>query len=132
MNAEELMRKLTKDATRTEPQDYSQACGRLQDQRTVRLLHAAMGMATESGEFLDQLKRHIFYGKEIDVTNIVEEIGDSTWYERIGLDAIDVELLEAIQLNVSKLKARFPDKFTERDAINRDLDNERRILEAGE
>ena len=129
MNAKDLMQQLTKDATRTEPGDYAPACSRLQDQRTVRLLHAAMGMATEAGEFLDQLKRHIFYGKPIDTTNIVEEIGDSTWYERIGLNAIDVELLEAIQLNVKKLKARFPDKFTEDAAVNRDLVNERGVLE---
>lgn len=124
----EEMQRFVEDAKRTEP-DYMMALHRLKDPRTVRLLHAAIGMATEAGEFLDMLKKHIFYGKPIDMVNAVEEIGDSTWYERIGCDALETSYLDMLQRNVDKLKARFPDKFKESDATNRNLDKERKILE---
>lgn len=121
----------TKDALRTEP-DYSQAAARLSDPRTVRLLHAAIGMATEAGEFLDMLKKHIFYGKSVDKVNAVEEIGDSTWYERIACDELQVGYLEMIAINVKKLRKRFPEKFTEQEAVNRDIAAERVVLEGAE
>ncbi len=122
------MKQFTQDALRTEP-DYQAAMERLQSVRTMRLLHAGIGMATEAGELLDMLKRHIFYGKPIDATNAIEEIGDSTWYERIACDELAVEYMEMVAINVRKLRARFPGKFTEDAAINRDLPAERKILE---
>ncbi len=113
------------------------AAKRFQDQRYVRLLHAGLGMATEVGEFLDPIKKWAFYGKEIDGVNLQEEIGDLCWYLAIGIDSIN-EILPADQRknfgeilaqNIQKLQARFPDRFTEEHALNRDLDEERKILE---
>lgn len=115
-------------ALRTEP-DYSNAIERLTDRRTVRLLHAAMGLATEAGEFVDMLKKHIFYGKPIDAANAVEEMGDVSWYQRIGCDALETSFTEMLLRNVRKLKHRFPEKFTEKNANERDLAGERKILE---
>lgn len=124
MTNKELIKEMTDDAKRTEP-DYFLAIKRLNDPRTVRLLHAAMGMATESGEFVDMLKRHIFYGSDIDRTNGIEEIGDQTWYQRIALDEFSTDLLETMAANVRKLRARFPGKFKESEAINRNAEAER-------
>lgn len=36
---------------------------------------------------------------------------------------------DILQTNINKLKGRFPDKFNFEDALNRNLDNERKILE---
>lgn len=36
---------------------------------------------------------------------------------------------EAMEVNIKKLRTRYPEKFTEELAINRDLTNERKILE---
>ena len=93
------------------------------------LLHAAMGISTEAGELMDQFKRHIFYGKELDVVNIKEEMGDLMWYMAILMRELDLNFEEILQLNIDKLRARFPQKFTEEDALNRNLDKERSILE---
>lgn len=121
-------------AVRTEPDEdgYFNARQRLSDPRTLRLLHAAMGLATEAGEFVDALKKHIFYGKPLDHTNLVEELGDSSWYERIALSALETSFLSMLERNVYKLQARFPEKFTEHNAVNRDLEKERTILEGGQ
>ncbi len=95
----------------------------------MNLLHAAMGISTESGEMLDQLKRVIFYGKALDVVNVKEEIGDLMWYIAILIRELDLDFEEILSLNIDKLKARFPEKFTEDKALNRDLSKERNILE---
>lgn len=116
-------------AIATEPHDYTEAMKRLQYLPTVRLLHAAMGLATESGELLDILKKHIYYGKPVDNIHVLEEIGDVSWYARVGADATASTFLEAMLLNVRKLKARYGKKFTERAALNRNLEQERDVLE---
>jgi hypothetical protein len=35
-----------------------------------------------------------------------------------------------LDINIDKLKARYPEKFTEKEAENRDLDKEREVLES--
>ena len=89
-----------------------------------------MGLATEAGEFLDALKKHIFYGRPVDTVNLIEEIGDVSWYQRIGCDELEISFTEMLLRNVRKLRARFPEKFTEGQANERNLDAERKTLEA--
>jgi len=95
------------------------------------MLHGVMGMVTESAEALDAFKKHFFYGSELDRTNLIEEIGDILWYVSIMLSAAGSTYEEVMEINIAKLRARFPEKFTEENAINRDLDRERAILEDG-
>lgn len=94
-----------------------------------RLLHAGLGLATEAGEFLDPLKKHFFYGKPIDETNLKEEVGDILWYCAIACDALGTTIDAEMRRNIAKLRARFPDKFSEENANVRDLDVERAVLE---
>lgn len=115
---------------RSESPVTSQLRDRLQNEDTIRLLHAAMGMATEAGEFLDMLKKHIFYGKPMDFVNAKEEVGDQMWYAGLAIDVLKTTFDEVLTVNIDKLKARYPEKFTEEAAINRDLNTERAILES--
>jgi hypothetical protein len=39
------------------------------------------------------------------------------------------DLREILATNIAKLEARYPEKFTEEQAINRDLGAERQVLE---
>jgi NTP pyrophosphatase (non-canonical NTP hydrolase) len=96
---------------------------------TDRLLHAAMGLSTESGELLDALKKHLFYRKPLDTTNLKEEMGDLFWYLAILADALGTTFEAEMERNIAKLKARYPRKFTSENAINRDLATERKVLE---
>ncbi|OIQ17096.1 MAG: hypothetical protein BM556_12845 [Bacteriovorax sp. MedPE-SWde] len=117
------------DATRTESTNFEAMNTRLNDDGLKRLLHAGIGLSTESGEFLDALKKHIFYGKELDKVNLAEEMGDLFWYMAIVADELGFEFEEVMERNITKLKARYGDKFTEEKAEKRDLDTEREILE---
>ncbi len=117
------------DATRTESTDFKAMDQRLSDDGLKRLLHAGIGLSTEAGEFLDALKKHIFYGKELDRVNLAEEVGDLFWYIAIIADELGFEFESVMDKNIQKLKARYGEKFSEKKANSRDLETERNILE---
>lgn len=118
-----------KNAIKTESRDFDAIGARLQQVENQRLLHAGIGLATEAGEFLDALKKHVFYGKELDTVNLREEMGDIFWYCAIIADQLDVDFADVMERNITKLKARYGEKFSEEKANTRDLDTERQILE---
>jgi NTP pyrophosphatase (non-canonical NTP hydrolase) len=126
------MKQYIKEAMRTEP-DYGPVQIRLvKDPNLVRVLHVAMGLSTESGELLDALKKHIFYGAPLDKVNLEEEMGDLFWYLAILADFLGFRSFTRPQLrNIAKLKKRYPNKFTEQEAQVRDLEAEREVLESG-
>lgn len=96
---------------------------------SARVIHAIFGLFTEIGELVDIFKRHIFYGKEIDYTNMDEEIGDCLWYIAILMDFCGVNFEQCMERNIRKLRTRFPQKFDEENALSRDLAAERTALE---
>ena len=97
----------------------------------ARGIHYALGLVTESGEIADASKKHVAYGSGLDVTNIKEEIGDLLFYVARYMELYGWTFEEVMQLNTDKLKARYPEKFTQDLAENRDLEKERGILEKG-
>jgi NTP pyrophosphatase (non-canonical NTP hydrolase) len=126
-------------ALRTDPspEQYKIIAERNEQPNMMRLEHALMGIVTEAGELMDQLKKHIVYGKELDLVNLAEECGDVFWYlalcvstlaELMGRDPAELES-SIKKTNIAKLKARYPEKFTETDAVVRDLGIERDILD---
>ena len=94
-----------------------------------RLVHAALGLADESGEFAKQVKSTIFYGEPLDRVNAIEEIGDVLWYAALALEALGSSLEEAMMANARKLEARYPGRFTSKMALDRDLQSEREVIE---
>ncbi len=109
--------------------DYAGALERLQDPKLVRLLHAGMGLSTEANEVVDNLKKHIFYGKPLNEINLKEEAGDIFWYLAIISKALKIPFDEIMATVIAKLKVRYPNKFTEKDAIERNLNAELNVLE---
>ena len=94
----------------------------------VDIIHAILGIATEAGELLEALDKFLKDG-EFDTVNLKEECGDIFWYQAIFANATNYTFEEIQTTVIAKLKKRFPDKFTEQAANNRDLDAERKILE---
>lgn len=107
---------------------YEPMIERLSDKRVARLLHGALGLCTEAGEIQDALKRKVMYGKELDLTNIKEEVGDLLWYCALILDEVGSSFEEVMEMNIAKLKKRYPQGFTEQDALNRNLEAESAVL----
>lgn len=94
----------------------------------LRLLHAALGIFTESGEMLEALVATM-NGDSLDLFNLAEESGDVDWYQAIIYDELDVSEAAVREAVIAKLKKRYGDKFSEDAAINRDLSAERAVLE---
>lgn len=98
--------------------------------RQGRLLHAACGLATESGEFLDQVKKHVFHNKPLDEVNLKEEIGDIFWYAAIALDELDSGFDAEERRVIAKLRSRYPGKYRDEDTNSRNVQKEREVLES--
>ena len=76
-----------------------------------RLLTAALGLTAESGEFTEVIKKIILQGKpynEDNVFHLKRELGDICWYLAQACMALDTTFDEIIEMNVEKLKARYP------------------------
>lgn len=93
-------------------------------QRINRLTHAAMGVCTESAELLDAIKKHLYYGKDLDTINIKEELGDIMWYIALACDTLDISLEDIMKINIEKLSKRYPEGYTDKHAINRNTEFE--------
>ena len=94
-------------------------------------LHMILGMQTEVAEIADVYKKHIAYGRDLDLVNVKEEIGDLMFYVVNLCNTHNWDLRDIMKTNIDKLKARYPEKFTNELAINRNLGVERQILENG-
>lgn len=77
------------------------------------LLHAALGLAGEAGEFADCIKKHWAYSQELDRKNAIEELGDLLWYVALACDAIDLEMGQVAAMNIDKLRKRYPAKYAD-------------------
>lgn len=98
-----------------------------------RLFHAAIGIYTEGAELLENLQKAVDGDTEADRVNFAEELGDNEWYQAIAYDELGVDPEDNFQRNNTKLdKIRYKNKgFNKEDAINRDVDAERKVLEQG-
>ena len=76
-----------------------------------RLTTAGIGLAAESGEFLEIVKKMVFQGKPWNDDNrehLIIELGDVMWYVAQACIALDVDFEEVIEMNVKKLEKRYP------------------------
>ena len=76
-----------------------------------RLLTAALGLSAEAGEFTEVVKKIILQGKPYNEDNIFHmkrELGDICWYLAQACMALDTTFDEVIEMNVDKLKERYP------------------------
>tara|TARA_Y100001972_G_scaffold24885_1_gene30171 strand:- start:159 stop:566 length:408 start_codon:yes stop_codon:yes gene_type:complete len=75
------------------------------------LITAAFGLTAEAGEFTEVVKKIILQGKPYNEENIFHmkrELGDICWYLAQACMALDTSFDEIIEMNVDKLKARYP------------------------
>ena len=106
------------DGVTSDPsKDVAQLLRRISELETVgdadvpHLLTAALGLTAEAGEFTEIVKKIILQGKpynEDNVFHMKRELGDICWYLAQACMALDTTIDEVIEMNVDKLKARYP------------------------
>jgi len=88
-------------------------------------------LVIDSANFLDYIKKISFYNKKIETTEVDKHVINiySNIISMAHFYGLDLEL--ALSNNQDKLKARFPDKYDDSKALNRNTDTERAELEKG-
>ncbi len=86
--------------------------------KSPRLITAALGLGSETGEFTEIVKKMYLQGKpptEENIFHMKRELGDIMWYWSTACMALNLDPFEVIEENRVKLEARYGDQF----AINR-------------
>lgn len=90
-------------------------------------LSSNLGVTFNSSKLQDLVKKYIAYNKEISISE------ESVLLENLAFNIKklygEVDIYRSLQNNIDKLKIRFPEKFDEELAKNRDLVSERKELE---
>ena len=82
--------------------------------KSARLLTAALGLGSESGEFVEIVKKMFLQGKppsEENIFHMKRELGDIMWYWVTACAALELDPFEVISENQEKLGARYGEKF---------------------
>ena len=94
--------------------------------KTPRLLTAALGLGSETGEFVEIVKKMFLQGKPVSDENIFHmkrELGDIMWYWVTACAALDLDPFEVITENQKKLEARYGEQFeVQRSEVRKDGD----------
>lgn len=122
-----IINKVSKEGTLVTSIDIENWIGMSEEK--YRLLHAAIGIFTEAGEFLDSVIGSIVYHRDTDKVNVNEELGDCTWYLGLAMNVVESDFYHVFYVNDQKLELRHKDKFSAVACEQRDTEAERKLLE---
>lgn len=72
----------------------------------MRISFIIHGLQSEIGELCDIMKRHYFYGEEVDMLSIHEELGDTMYYLELAFELLKTTSEKVQNINTAKLKVR--------------------------
>lgn len=84
------------------------------------LINGVMGLCGESGEAIDIVKKHLAQRHELDQEALAKELGDIAWYLAETATALGYSLEAIFQMNLDKLKGRYPEGFDGNRSVNRE------------
>jgi len=88
------------------------------DQRQEQLYHAVFGLTSEAGEVAGIMQK-VYQGHQFDLAHIKKELGDCLWMIAEACAALGFDFEDVMQLNIDKLKARYPDGFKVDQSLHR-------------
>ena len=89
--------------------------GEIEKQRLI----AALGLVGEAGELAEMVKKEIGHGHPQDRAALAKELGDILWYVAHNASLLGLDLDEIAEQNIAKLRARYPDGFSDQDSMAR-------------
>lgn len=78
------------------------------DKHIGGILNGCLGLAGETGEFNDIIKKWIFHEKPLDEEHAKKELGDIFWYLAMICESFGWDMDEIMQMNIEKLEKRYP------------------------
>lgn len=79
----------------------------------------AMGLAGETGEVVDLIKKHVHHKVPLDREKLINELGDVRWYFELLCHCAGVDMQEIEERNILKLRKRYPEGFSTQASIDR-------------
>ena len=92
--------------------------GHREDVRKL-LTYTALGLTGEAGEVAEIIKKTFYHGHPLDVEALHKELGDVLWYLAVMAHGLGFSLDDIAQQNIAKLRARYPEGFSQDRSINR-------------
>jgi len=102
--------------------EYINACKRTYDWQglpDIEICMLCMGLAGETGEVIDYLKKVGFQGHEFKKEKLISEMGDMMWYFAMLCNYFNINFEDILKTNIEKLKTRYPKGFDTEKSIKR-------------
>ena len=93
--------------------DYQKLANRTLYGNEQVLTNLALGLASESGEVVDIVKKYAFQGHELDEKMMSEKIGDVLWYLSQIAEWNNLDFDKVARENIEQLKQRYPERHAE-------------------
>ncbi len=85
------------------------------------ITNGVLGLAGESGECCDIVKKFKYQGHDLDKNHLKDELGDVLWYLAETASGLGISLEEVALYNLDKLHKRYHgNTFHKEDSINRE------------
>lgn len=95
---DELVRALAKDGS-TIAQEMTG--------KDAHIMHMAIGISGEAVELLDAVKKRVIYRKDLDLLNVIEELGDIEFYLEGLRQGLGITREICLEMNIQKLEKRY-------------------------
>ena len=89
----------------------------------IEVCMLCMGLAGETGEIIDYLKKVGFQGKIFQKEDLINEMGDMMWYFAMLCDFFHIKFEDILTNNIEKLRRRYPNGFEIERSENRESED---------
>ena len=89
------------------------------ENKSDRFYHAVFGLNSEAGEVAGILQKK-YQGHKADKQHMMKELGDCMWMIAEACEAIVTSMDAVMEMNIEKLKARYPDGFDVERSLHRE------------
>ena len=93
-------------------------CSIPKEDKEGRLNHAVFGLNSEAGEVAGLFQK-VYQGHTVDPMHLKKELGDCLWMIAEACTAMGWDMEDVMQLNIDKLRKRFPEGFSAERSLNR-------------
>lgn len=100
-------------------------------EREENSMNIILNLVKNTCKILDMIKKKLFYNKIIDDSQFISITKSIMESVSIYANIYDIDIEKAFDVNIEKLRSRYGDKFSSHNAINRNIKEERNILEKG-
>lgn len=104
------------------PNEYQKlamrTCSIPYDRKDDMVRHGVFGLCSEAGEVSGIFQKE-YQGHSIDPEHLKKELGDCLWMIAEICEAYGFTIEDVMQLNIDKLKARYPEGFDTEHSLHR-------------